>query len=70
MKHLAKIILSVNFSAEVVAVLKKLAKKRCTTMTEILRQAIGTEKFFDDVSDEGGKILVEDKRGRLRQLVF
>ena len=72
MKHLAKnkIMLSVNLSAEVVAVLKGLAKKRCTTMTEILRQAIGTEKFFDDVNKDGGKILVEDKKGRLRQLVF
>lgn len=72
MKHLAKnkIMMSVNLSAEVVTVLKALAKKRCTTMTQVICQAIGTEKFFDDVHDTKGKILVEDKRGRIRQLVF
>lgn len=62
--------MSVNLSAEVVGVLKVLAKKRNTTMTEVLRQAIGTEKFIDDVNENKGKILVEDKKGRIRQLVF
>ena len=62
--------MSVNLSADVVAVLKALAGKRNTTMTEVLRQAIGTEKFVDDVNENEGKILVEDKKGRIRQLVF
>lgn len=62
--------MSVNLSADVVKVLKELAGKRNTTMTEVLRQAIGTEKFIDEVNKEKGKILVEDKKGRIRQLVF
>ena len=62
--------MSVNLSADVVEVLKALAKKRNTTMTEVLRQAIGTEKFIDEVNENKGKILVEDKKGRIRQLVF
>lgn len=62
--------MSVNLSADAVKVLKDLAKKRATTMTEVLRQAIGTEKFIDEVHKDKGKILVEDKNGRLRQLVF
>ena len=42
--------MSVNLPADVVEVLRKLAAKRRTTMTEVLRQAIGTEKFIDDVN--------------------
>lgn len=62
--------ISVNLPADAVKVLKALAKKRRLTMTDVLRQAIGTEKFIDDVNEDEGKILVEDKRGRVRQLVF
>jgi hypothetical protein len=62
--------MSVNLPADAVKVLKALAKKRRLTMTDVLRQAIGTEKFIDDVNEDEGKILVEDKRGRVRQLVF
>lgn len=62
--------LSVNLPAAAVAVLKQLAEKRDTTMTEVLRQGIGTETFFQTVNERGGKILVEDKKGRIRQLVF
>lgn len=62
--------MSVNLSADVVKALKELAEKRGTTMTEVLRQAIGTEKFIEEVNQDEGKILVEDKKGRVRQLVF
>jgi predicted transcriptional regulator len=62
--------MSVNLPADAVTVLRRLAEKRSTTMTEVLRQAIGTEKFIDEVNKKKGKILVEDKQGRLRQLVF
>jgi Ribbon-helix-helix protein, copG family len=62
--------MSVNLPVDAVEALKMLAKKRGTSMTEVLRQAIGTEKFIDGVSAAGGKILVEDKKGRIRQLVF
>jgi len=62
--------MSVNLPTDAVKVLKKLAKKRGCTMTDVLRQAIGTEKFIEDVNEAEGKVLVEDKRGRVRQLVF
>lgn len=44
--------------------------KSCSTLYESRRQAIGTEKFIDEVNQEKGKILVEDKKGRILQLVF
>ena len=70
-RGLSKIIkMSVNLSSEVIDVLRELAQKRGTTMTDVLRQAIGTEKFIDEVNEDGGKILIEDKNGKMRQLVF
>lgn len=69
-RAVAVIKMSVNLSPEVVDALKQLATKRNTTMTEVLRQAIGTEKFLDEVSEDQGTVLVEDKKGRVRQLVF
>ena len=62
--------MSVNLSTDAVATLKKLAVRRRATMTAVLHQAVGTEKFIDAVNKAGGKILIEDKRGRIRQLVF
>ena len=62
--------MSVNLSVDAVNVLKGLAEKRGTTMTEVFRQAIGTQKFIEDVYRAKGKILVEDKQGRIKQLVF
>lgn len=62
--------MSVNLPTETVQTLRDLAEKRNTTMTEVLRQAIGTEKYIDQVSEDKGKVLVEDSEGRVRQLVF
>lgn len=62
--------MSVNLPADAVQALKKLAARRNTTMTEVLRQAIGTEKFIEEANEAESKILIEDKRGRVRQLVF
>lgn len=59
----------VNLGLEVVEALRHLAAKRNTTITEVLRQAIGTEKFLDEVCEDQGTVLVEDARGRVRQLV-
>jgi hypothetical protein len=60
---------AVNLGQEVVEACRQLATKRNTSMTEVLRQAIGTEFFIDAVNEDQGTVLVEDKRGRVRQLV-
>ncbi len=55
---------------DVIDEIRRLSSKRGITMTELLRQAIGTETFMDRSGEQGCKILIEDKRGRVRQLVF
>jgi hypothetical protein len=70
MPRLSVVKMSVNFSHQVVSALRALAKKRGVTMTEVLRQAIGTEVFLDEQRNRGGRVLVEDRRGRVRELVI
>lgn len=63
--------ISVNLTEDAVEALKDLAAKRGTTVTDVLRRAISTEKYLDHVQrEEGSKVLVEDKKGKIRELVF
>lgn len=62
--------LSVNLPPRDVAVIRELAKQRSTTMTEVIRRGIGTQKYLQDAVDKGGKIFVEDRKGRLREIVL
>lgn len=62
--------LSVNLPPEDVAVIRELAKRRSTTMTEVIRKGIGMQKYLQAAVDKGGKIFVEDRRGRLREIVL
>lgn len=62
--------LSANLPEKTIALLRQLADKRGTTMTEILRRAIETEGFLEDVISNNGKILVEDADKKLKQVVF
>jgi hypothetical protein len=61
--------LSVNLSPDVVEAIRQLATKRKVTMTEVIRDAIGTEKFIED-EKSSSKFLLEDCHGKLRQVFF
>jgi len=39
-------------------------------MTEALRRAISTEKFLLDTIEDNGKILIEDKKKNMHQVIF
>lgn len=62
--------MSVNLPEEAIDVLRNLASERGVTVTEVLRHAIGLEKYFDQVQKDQGKILVEKSDGEIRELVF
>lgn len=61
---------TVNLPKNLVDAVKELASKRHVTLTEVIRNAIGTEKFLADAHEEGSKILIEDKRKNMRQIVL
>jgi predicted transcriptional regulator len=51
--------LTVNLSAEIVDVLKEMAERNRSSMTEELRNAISDRKFFIDQKDAGKRIILE-----------
>jgi len=62
--------MSVNFAPEVIRALRELSRRRGVSMTEVLRQAIGTEVYLDKAMRSGGHVLVEDRHGKVREMVF
>jgi predicted transcriptional regulator len=60
---------SVNLPQEAVDALKELAERKGISQSEVLRQAISTEKFFQDTQQQGGKILTQLPDGSIRQIL-
>lgn len=61
---------SINLPEDAVKTLRELSAQRGTTMAEIIRQAISTEKFLHEAASTGCKILIQDKNKSVRQLVI
>lgn len=51
--------LTVNLSEEIVDILKDMAKRNQSSMTEELRNAISDRKFFIEQKEAGKKIVLE-----------
>src|SRR4029077_19869572 len=62
--------LSFNLPKEEAEELKQLAANRNTTLTQTLRSAIANEKLLRDAVDNDGKVLIESKRGNLKELIL
>jgi len=67
---LAIIKTSINLPEESVEAVRAMAKRAGTSMAEIVRRAISTDKFIHDAVDEGSLILIKDKDNSMRQLVI
>lgn len=61
--------ISANLPDDFLDILKDLAAKRRTTMTEVLKSAIITEKTLSEEVTQGGRILIENKDKSLKQLI-
>ena len=59
---------SVNFSEGAYKALDELAQRKGKTMSEVLRDAISLEKWFEDTRAEGGRVLVE-RDGEAREVI-
>jgi hypothetical protein len=64
-----KVKMTVNVLKDDLEELQKLAEKNGTTVTEELRKALALTRLANEVEGDGGKVLLEDKKGNLRQLV-
>jgi hypothetical protein len=60
---------TVNLPEGAIEALQQIATDRGSTMSEVIRQAIATEKFLHDTAKSGGKVLIEEKDRKLKQLL-
>ncbi|HBK55491.1 MAG TPA: CopG family transcriptional regulator [Xanthomonadales bacterium] len=60
---------TVNLPEEQVQFLMKTAQENHLTVTEVLRRAINSERFFVEQEQSGRKILIESEDKRLREVV-
>jgi hypothetical protein len=60
---------NVNFSEGAYRDLNTLAERKGKSMSEVLRDAVALERWFDETRREGNKVLVEQPDGRIREVV-
>jgi predicted transcriptional regulator len=60
---------NVNFSDDAYEALREIARSRDKTISEILRDAIALERWYEDTKKEGGRVIVELEDGRVREVV-
>lgn len=61
---------SMNFSPQTIAVLRDLSQKSGATMTEVARRGIGLQKFIAQEIEAGGKLLIEDSKGKMQRVIL
>lgn len=61
---------TVNLPEDAVELIKKLAEQRNVSSTEVLKQALRTENFFNGVKESDGRILIEEKNGKVKEVIF
>ena len=65
-----KIRLNADLSPEVAAALKELAKSQNVSLTEALSRAISTESILAARRQQGAKIVIDDGKGKLSEVIF
>lgn len=60
---------NVNFSEEAYAELEAIANQRGCTISDLMREAINWQKWLDDNTRQGARLLVE-RDGQVRELVW
>ena len=59
---------NVNFSEDAYDELTELAQRKGKTVSDLLRDAIALERWFDETKREGSRVLVE-RDGKVREIV-
>jgi predicted transcriptional regulator len=60
---------NVNFSEGAYKDLAQIAEKRQKNVSDVVREAIAFEKWYQDTVDSGGQVLVERDNGRVQEVV-
>lgn len=60
---------NVNFSPDTYDTLARIAQRKGISMSEVLRQAISLTNFAEDVTAQGGRLLV-DRGGKVSEVLI
>lgn len=60
---------NVNFSEDAYEELRQIAERRQKNVSDVVREAIGFEKWYQDTVEKGDHVLVERKNGRVQEVV-
>jgi hypothetical protein len=59
---------NVNFSPDAYRDLTELAERKGKTVSDLMRDAIALERWFDEANREGSRVLVE-RDGKVREVI-
>jgi len=62
--------ITANLPGAVAREMRKMAEKNKVSMTEILRRAISREKFFEEAKERNDKVILQDNKGTLKEVIF
>ena len=65
-----KKVFTLRLSASAAEDVEKIARELGITTTEVFRRALGTEMFILETKERGEKLLVENKKQEVREVVF
>ncbi len=60
---------NVNFSDDAYEELSELAQRKGKTISDLLRDAIALERWFEETNREGSRVLVEKRDGKVREII-
>lgn len=61
---------SFNLPESELTALKQLASRRSTSATQVLRQALASELFIQELADRHAKLLVQESDRSIQQVLF
>ena len=61
---------SVNLPEESIEALREIASKTGSSMSDVIRQAISTEKFLRNEAEQGNRILIQDKDKNVKEIII
>lgn len=61
---------NVNLPAMIYEALESLAKRRGTTMAEVLKNAVALEAFLERELEQGNHLGVKNQKGEFREIIF
>lgn len=61
--------ITADFSPEAYAVLGTVAERLNTSKADVLRRSLGLFSFVLDLSENGGKVIFEEKDGKTKEMI-